>query len=577
MRLLILGGNRFIGAELVEQAIKQGHDVTVLSLDKPSTVHARWLEANRESPLTQTLSRLVFDVVIDNIAFRGEHVTSLIAALKGRVQRYVLTSSVDIYGNDQAKYCDELKDEKLEPNLHSDKMLPGEGYVRGKRACEIALRSSAHVEKVIVRPAVVMGARDNFMCPKAGSMSRSQFFPFRISDGGPILLRHTDTRLHQTAFVGDVARALLLAATHPSAPEQVLNVVGDEVWTNESLVHLLSRSVGRPVDVVRVTNSQLASADLAEYETPYFSSSRNLWSLFSNNRLKSLGWVPTAAEEWGKSLFRFRRKFEDSILEQRQKEIRLSHKILDRTSINMHGRVKGSFHRNLKGVSSVGIGTYSGSASTNDDDAYLAAIKQAVLGNINVIDTAINYRSMRSEQTVGRAIRRLVMEGTRRSSLCVVTKGGFIPSHLSHCGVLTKAEIERRHSISPQYIEISLQQSLVNMGLECIDIYLLHNPEASLESLGEGSFYQTLIKTFAMLEHKVRAGAISAYGIATWDGLRVKAGHKRYIDLERVTKCAEIASGGRSSFGVIELPFNYLLREAATVSPTTSMIARCLR
>lgn len=565
MRLLIVGGNRFLGAELVTQAVHLGHEVTVLSLGKPSSRVARWLKANREASLAGTFDRLTFDAVIDNIAFRARHVLSLAEALRDKAQRYVLTSSVDIYCNHTAKYCDELQDERLHPFLHSRAIPQWEAYLRGKRACEIALRNSPHFEKVVVRPAVVVGARDNFMWPAGSRVSRSLFFPLRIADGGPILLRHTDTRLHQTAYVGDVARALLVAATHPHAAGQVFNVVGDEVWTNERLVYSLAASVGRRTDVVRVSDSQLEAAGLHHYQTPYSRSHMHSWSLFSNRRLKKLGWRSTPAEQWGQALFCFPGTLLKDIAEQREKERGLGRRITNRTSVRLTSGLPGQFRSGVQALSPVGIGTHRGSASRPEDRAYFAAITHAVRNGINVIDTAINYRGMRSERVVGQAVRRLVADGIDRSSLCVVTKGGFIPSSLLACGILTEQEIQRKHSIAAEYIALSLQQSLQNTGLESIDLYLLHNPEDSLEVLGETRFYESMVKTFAMLEQRVRQGRIGKYGVATWDGLRTPVGHPRYLDLNRVLRCAELANGGSSNFGVIEIPLNRCARGAAMV------------
>ncbi len=565
MRLLILGGNRFIGAALVMLALKRGHDVTVLSLDKPASASATWLQANRNSPLSQLFVKLHFDSVIDNIAYRSKHVESLANSLRDRVNRYVLTSSVDIYCNRIARPCDEIRDERLEPFLHLPGLSSGEAYVRGKRACELALRSFREFQKVIVRPAVVIGAHDNIMFPSNSSVSRSLFFPLRIRDGGPILLRHDDTRLHQVAYVGDVAEALLLAATHPSAAGQIFNVVSDEVWTNEALVKSLLMSVRGPADVVRVSESQLDAGGLADYKTPYFKSSRNLWSLFSNQRLKKLGWKPTPIKVWASSLFEFAESLITGIAEERQKEIHLGQKILRKSSVGMLFPLAGKFSRAKHPLTPIGIGTHRGSPTVRDDLAYFAAIKHAVSGGINLIDTAINYRDMRSEQVVGKAVLSLALEGTPRSSICVVTKGGFIPRSLLKCGRLTESEIAHRHSIKPAYIAESLQQSFRNTELATIDIYLLHNPEVSLEQGGKKRFYDTLVETFAMLEQKVRSGLIGMYGIATWDGLRVAIDHKRHIDLNRVVRCAEVAAGGPSNFGAIELPFNKASREAATV------------
>jgi len=570
MRLLIIGGRRFIGAELVRQALAQGHEITILSLDDPGTRgKARWIKANREAPLSQTFSHLTFDAVIDNIAFRAEHVASLIDALRDKVRRYVLTSSVDIYCNRIAKYCDEVADEHLSPSTDSANLTRWEAYLRGKRACELALRNSRNIDAVVVRPAVVIGPRDRIMCPRGGLISRSMFFPLRIADRGPVLLRHADTRLHQLAYVGDVASLLLLAATQPGFAGQVLNAVGDEVWTNERLVRHLAHAIGNDTDIIRVSKPQLDAGGLADYHTPYFRSAIHTWSLFSNARAKTLGWRPTPASVWAPALFSFNGALRTSLAEQRRKELALATKLSSRRSSNADAYLPGAFQECDRSLSSIGIGTYQGSASPEDDRAYAGAIKHAVRGGINLIDTAINYRSMRSEQVVGEAIRAVAREGIARSAVCIVSKGGFIPKSMLACGVLTEAEIARKHSITPQYIALSLQQSIRNTKLKTIDLYLLHNPEISLERLGEARFYDTLIKTFAMLEQKVREGLIGRYGIATWNGLRVPPGKPRHIDLERVIRYSELAAGGKSHFAAIELPFNCQASEGASVLSQT--------
>jgi len=570
MRLLIVGGRRFIGAELVRQALAQGHEATILSLDDPGTRgKARWIKANRESPLSQTFSHLTFDAAIDNIAFCAEHVTSLVSALRGKINRYVLTSSVDIYCNRIAKYCDEAADEHLSPSTESANVTRWEAYLRGKRACELALRNSLDIEAVVVRPAVVIGPRDNVMCPRGGAVSRSLFFPLRIADRGPVLLRHADTRLYQLAYVGDVASLLLLAATQPAFAGRVLNAVGDEVWTNERLIRQLSHAIGYDTDIVRVTRPELEAGGLGDYRTAYFRSAIHTWSLFSNARAKALGWRPTPASVWAPTLFSFTDALRTSLAGQRQKELALATKLSSRRSSNADANLPGAFHKSDQSLSGIGIGTYQGTASPEDDRAYARAIKYAVRGGINLIDTAINYRSMRSERVVGGAIRALVREGIARSALCIVSKGGFIPKSMLDCGVLTEAEIERKHSITAQYIALSLQQSIRNTRLTTIDLYLLHNPEIGIEHLGETRFYDTLIKTFAMLEQKVCEGLIGRYGIATWNALRVPRGNPRHIDLERVIRCAELAAGGKSHFAAVELPFNCRASEAASVLSQT--------
>ena len=78
--------------------------------------------------------------------------------------------------------------------------------------------------------------------------------------------------------------------------------------------------------------------------------------------------------------------------------------------------------------SSIGIGSYLGEADEATDRAYEEGVKEAVLGGINVIDSAINYRCQRSERSFGRALAELCAAGKiRREEIVLCTKGGFIP------------------------------------------------------------------------------------------------------------------------------------------------------
>ncbi|HHT9153643.1 MAG TPA: aldo/keto reductase, partial [Candidatus Hypogeohydataceae bacterium YC40] len=55
-------------------------------------------------------------------------------------------------------------------------------------------------------------------------------------------------------------------------------------------------------------------------------------------------------------------------------------------------------------VSTIGIGTYLGREDDVTDASYFDAIIEAVALGCNVIDTALNYRGMKSEKVVGRAV-----------------------------------------------------------------------------------------------------------------------------------------------------------------------------
>lgn len=89
---------------------------------------------------------------------------------------------------------------------------------------------------------------------------------------------------------------------------------------------------------------------------------------------------------------------------------------------------KTPFNSNIK-LSSLGIGTYIGQPDDYTDYLMYDAIKNGVLsGGINHIDTAPNYRYMKSERTVGKVLSTLDNKyGIKRSELFISTKVGYIP------------------------------------------------------------------------------------------------------------------------------------------------------
>ena len=80
-------------------------------------------------------------------------------------------------------------------------------------------------------------------------------------------------------------------------------------------------------------------------------------------------------------------------------------------------------------LSSLGIGTYVGAPDDATDYAVYEAIKTSVLsGGVNHIDTAPNYRYMKSEKTVGKILTVLERKyDIDRQQLFVTSKGGFVP------------------------------------------------------------------------------------------------------------------------------------------------------
>ena len=242
-------------------------------------------------------------------------------------------------------------------------------------------------------------------------------------------------------------------------------------------------------------------------------------------------------------------------------------------------------------VSSIGIGTYLGECSDEDDAGYAHTIVRALGNGINLIDTAINYRCQRSERAVGTALRNAFQAGVSRDAVIVCTKGGYLPlsgeppqsreayreylkSEFFSSGVLTPDDVVAGgHSLAPAFLRYSIARSRENLGVETVDLYYLHNPEQQLTSVSPESFRERLRAAFMVLEDAVSRGEIGAYGCATWSGLRLTAGAKGGMSLGGLMTIAREIGGEGHHFRAVQIPVSLAMPEAVR-TPTQPVGSR---
>ncbi|HKY45542.1 MAG TPA: aldo/keto reductase, partial [Pyrinomonadaceae bacterium] len=240
------------------------------------------------------------------------------------------------------------------------------------------------------------------------------------------------------------------------------------------------------------------------------------------------------------------------------------------------GRLGEDHFRQQQGLtlSSIGIGTYLGNPDTATDAGYTNAVVRAVQLGCNVIDSAANYRFQRSERSIGDALRTLSEQGFAREELVICTKGGYLPfdgapprnvrEYVNETfvkpGIASFEDIVGgSHCMTATYLQSQLDQSLRNMGLECVDVYYIHNPESQLGYVSEQEFYSRLKLAFERLEQNRTEGKLAFYGVATWNGFRAAAGHHSLV---RMVELARQVGGEEHGFRFIQLPFNLAMPEA---------------
>ncbi len=232
-------------------------------------------------------------------------------------------------------------------------------------------------------------------------------------------------------------------------------------------------------------------------------------------------------------------------------------------------------------LSSIGMGTYLGNLSAHEDKEIEDALYESVkAGAINVIDTAINYRAMKSEKSIGRALQRLVKDGIiTRDEIFISTKNGYITNDgdfpqidvLQYMqkmyiatGVIKAADISSGYNVlNPNYISKCIERSICNLKLKTVDLLYIHNPfESWNQDVSKKEFLEMLYKVFEVYEKFRNEKRIRYYGMATWTCFRVNEDNKDYLSLEEIHNLARNVGGKEHGFRFIQLPYNLAYSEA---------------
>nr|AIF06498.1 aldo/keto reductase [uncultured marine thaumarchaeote KM3_193_A03] len=229
-------------------------------------------------------------------------------------------------------------------------------------------------------------------------------------------------------------------------------------------------------------------------------------------------------------------------------------------------------------LSNVGIGTYLGNPDTETDYLVQDAVKKSILGGVNVIDSAINYRAQKAERSVGNAISQLIDNNDiSREEIFVSTKNGYVTNdgdieedlmqyvirEYGKTGIVKEGDISPGyHCMTIPYLNDQLERSLKNLGLDCIDLMYLHNSVEGQAHLPREQFLKNLKDVFDFYEKKRKGGKIRFYGMATWECFRTTPENPLFLQLSEVMDLAVQAGGKEHGFRFIQLPFNLMLDQA---------------
>jgi len=206
MKLLIIGGTRFLGRHLVTAALARGHEITLFNrgnYSTPSVVET--IEGDRHTELNKLKGRQ-WDAVVDTSGHLPRAVRAAAEILSDSVNRYVFISSQNAYADVSVPDITEnhplgtLTDEQLnQANAIDTKGQPSYGALYGglKALCERAAEEVMPNRVLILRPGLIVGPYDY--------SDRFTYWVVRVASGGEVLAPGRPERFIQFIDVRDLA------------------------------------------------------------------------------------------------------------------------------------------------------------------------------------------------------------------------------------------------------------------------------------------------------------------------------------------------------------------------------------
>lgn len=232
MKLLLLGGPRFVGRYLVEAAQTRGHSVTLFNRGRTEPYLYPEVEKLRGDRATDVsaLEGRTWDAVLDTSGYLPHVVRRNAEALRGRVGHYTFVSSISIYAdlskpgvNESAKAA-RLTPEQWKTAETIDESDPGntpafmEIYGPLKAECERVVQEIFPDRAAISRPGLIVGPHDY--------MDRFPYWVSRVAEGGEVLAPGRPERPVQVIDVRDLAEWMVRLAE--ASVSGVFNATGPE-------------------------------------------------------------------------------------------------------------------------------------------------------------------------------------------------------------------------------------------------------------------------------------------------------------------------------------------------------------
>jgi 2'-hydroxyisoflavone reductase len=252
VKLLILGGTRFLGRVLVEDALARGHELTLFNRGRTNADLFPEVETIR-GDRTESLDPLAgreWDAVVDVATFIPRVVRISVDALRGRVGRYVYISSISVYADQSVPPVEGACVAALEDP--EDESVDSYGAL--KAVCEQLVQNTYGEHALVIRPGLIVGRHD--------PTDRFTYWPVRVAEGGPMLAPGAPADPVQFIDVRDLAAWTLDAIE--GGLGGVYNATGESMPFGE-LLDACRAATGSDAEFTWVSSARLLAEGVEEW------------------------------------------------------------------------------------------------------------------------------------------------------------------------------------------------------------------------------------------------------------------------------------------------------------------------
>lgn len=235
MKILVLGGNQFLGKALCKKLLELGHRVYALNRGtRENPLGVIHLKADRNN--TEELKKVVsnIDIVIDISGYEPKQVEIFYKVMKENFKQYIYISSASIYNNVQSYPINE--DEVIGKNE-----IWGV-YAENKYLSEMKIKELfKKTFYIIFRPFYIYGIGNN--------LNRENYIFSRIENNLPIYLPNKGEEIVQFGYVDDLVNAIIYSFNNKEFYNNIFNISGNEAVTFNQYVKICGKVAKKDVKI----------------------------------------------------------------------------------------------------------------------------------------------------------------------------------------------------------------------------------------------------------------------------------------------------------------------------------------